>query len=197
MLKRFTSSLQRCDSVRAPACVPDGMRVYAIGDIHGRADLLEELLEQIRRDRTGHGGRCRIIFLGDYVNRGPSSRQVLDRLSAMAQASDEHAFLMGNHEEILLRIIDGAPALVRLFLKMGGRETLLSYGMTPAQYDAATLAQIADFLQAAVPTRAHACPAGRLSVRSCRHRCRQRSARTGSEPHPMDKGRLCRPGCRL
>ena len=102
MLKRFTSSLQRRDPVRAPASIPDGMRVYAIGDIHGRADLLEELLERIGRDRTSHDGQCRIIFLGDYVDRGPSSRQVLDRLSAMAPASDEYVFLMGNHEEILL-----------------------------------------------------------------------------------------------
>jgi len=153
MLKRFTATWQRRDPVRAPASIPDGIRVYAIGDIHGRADLLDELMQRIAQDRAGHSGRCRIIFLGDYVNRGGSSRQVLERLSAMAQASDEHVFLMGNHEEILLRMIDGTPALVRLFLKMGGRETLLSYGMTAAQYHAATLTEIADFLQAEIPVR--------------------------------------------
>ena len=66
------------DAGRARPFVPNGRRLYCIGDIHGRLDLLEELHQQIRRDAQGFNGSKRVIYLGDYIDRGSQSKQVLD-----------------------------------------------------------------------------------------------------------------------
>jgi serine/threonine protein phosphatase 1 len=110
-----------------------GALVYAIGDIHGRLDLLEALLAAIREDAGTRAaeGRPVVVFIGDYVDRGPDSRGVVEAILALA---DEGAFevraLKGNHEEQLLTFLNdpraGAP-----WLEFGGAETLLSYGVIP------------------------------------------------------------------
>nr|WP_294850409.1 metallophosphoesterase [uncultured Sphingomonas sp.] len=113
-----------------PASVPSGVRVYAIGDIHGRRDLLDQLLLMVDADIAGRGIRRPILlFLGDYIDRGPSSAQVLDRLIDIGFAADpECYFLMGNHEEVLLRLLNGDVEIFPNWMRFGGRECLDSYG---------------------------------------------------------------------
>lgn len=130
--------------------VADGKRIYAIGDIHGCSHLLEEMMQLIRLDCEHYRGECWTIFLGDYVNRGPSSHQVLQRLSQMAM-EPRHVFLMGNHEEVLLNIINGKENLVKFFLSMGGKETLLSYGMSHEQLKIYTFNDIYQYIKSSIP----------------------------------------------
>jgi serine/threonine protein phosphatase 1 len=94
--------------------IPKGRRVYAVGDIHGRADLLDKLIVLIEADETARGpAETTLIFLGDIVDRGPSSAAVIDRLRALAAARSDVRFLLGNHEEIFLGALDGEPKALR------------------------------------------------------------------------------------
>lgn len=116
--------------------LPEGQRVYAIGDIHGRADLLDDLLARIAADDATRGpAETSIVFLGDLVDRGPDSAGVLDRLITLADTHPRVRFLLGNHEEIFLGALDGEPKALRLFCRIGGRETVLSYGMAASEYE--------------------------------------------------------------
>src|SRR3712207_4503161 len=84
--------------------IPDGQRVYAIGDIHGRSDLLETLLAKIEEDDADRGeADTLLVFLGDLVDRGPDSRGVVERLLNLQGGRYRTSFLRGNHEEVLLR----------------------------------------------------------------------------------------------
>lgn len=116
------------------AAVPEGQRIYAIGDIHGRDDLLEPLLKAIEEDDAKRGpAEKQLIFLGDYIDRGPSSRQVVDRLVALQKSGAPVRFLCGNHEDILIDFI--GPQLFGLnWLRNGGNMTLLSYGVDVTDY---------------------------------------------------------------
>ncbi|MGE0407955.1 MAG: metallophosphoesterase family protein, partial [Amphiplicatus sp.] len=116
----------RSTPARAPARAPSGERLYAIGDIHGCADLLDRLIQTIAKDAAG--ARMRAIFLGDYIDRGPDSRGVLDRLVALKRARPETIFLKGNHEAAFLDFL-AAPESTRGWLDWGGAETLDSYGV--------------------------------------------------------------------
>lgn len=114
--------------------VPDGRRVYAIGDIHGRLDLLDALLASVDADDRARGSaRSEIIFLGDLVDRGPDSRGVVERLMTLPDTRPAR-FLMGNHEEVLLRAAEGDLRALRFLIRIGGRETLLSYGISEQEY---------------------------------------------------------------
>lgn len=113
--------------------VPPGYRVYAIGDVHGRLDLLDDLLKQVESDIEGRGlARNIIVFLGDLIDRGPSSAQVIDRVRAYNPSNAQVILLIGNHEEVLLRLLRGESELVRDWLKFGGAECAKSYGISPA-----------------------------------------------------------------
>lgn len=106
-------------------------RVYAIGDIHGRCDLLVDLLELIEQDGDSFddGRTVRLVFLGDYIDRGDDSRAVLDLLCDLADnASPDFSFLSGNHEAALLAFLRD-PAQGRDWLNFGGLQTLASYGV--------------------------------------------------------------------
>src|SRR5215210_2811078 len=82
-----------------------GARAYAIGDIHGRLDLLERLLARIEADIAARPPRRNfIVFLGDLVDRGPESAQVVDRLLRYRPANARPIFRAGNHEEVMLRM---------------------------------------------------------------------------------------------
>jgi len=113
-----------------PGQVPSGCAVYAIGDVHGRLDLLDDLLDRIGSDAGQYPDDTerRLIFLGDYIDRGPASRGVVDRLLDDPLPGFVTVRLMGNHEEALLlfldRLNDG-----RDWLTFGGLETLMSYGV--------------------------------------------------------------------
>lgn len=109
---------------------PDGTRIYAIGDVHGRADLLAPLLLQIEVDIALHPvSRPVVVFLGDYIDRGPASKQVLDLLLACSEAR-ETVFLKGNHEDFLLKFLKDA-AVLDDWRYCGGLETLVAYGLKP------------------------------------------------------------------
>ena len=110
--------------------VPAGQRIYAIGDIHGRLDLLDELLQMIRRDNEMRAPleRCTLIFLGDYIDRGAESRGVIERLLTGIPDGFERICLKGNHEDFLLRSLSD-PDIVPLWMVNGGVATLASYGV--------------------------------------------------------------------
>ncbi len=113
--------------------VPDGVRVYAIGDVHGRADLLQKLYDKIKSDLGENGApgeQAAIVFLGDYIDRGFQSRDVIEFLSAGAFDGFEPRFLKGNHEEAFLKFLDDA-SIGPKWAEFGGRETLVSYQVQP------------------------------------------------------------------
>ena len=113
-----------------PVCLPEGMRIYAIGDIHGRDDLLGDLLARIEEDaQNTPASRNILVFLGDYVDRGLHSKQVLDRLTGEGPAGFERVFLKGNHEQAMLQFLCDA-AFGKTWKYYGGLETLHSYGIT-------------------------------------------------------------------
>jgi len=108
--------------------VPDGRRIYAVGDIHGRHDLLSRLHRLIAEDAAAAAARNTLVYLGDYVDRGPASRQVLDRLAGDPPPGFDAVFLKGNHDDFLLRFLeDGAAA--DTWLANGGVATLASFGI--------------------------------------------------------------------
>src|SRR5689334_10293139 len=107
---------------------------YAIGDIHGCHDLLTRLLGRIHRDAERRGEAARIVFLGDYIDRGPDSRGVIATLMAGPQRpGDEWICLLGNHEDVMLEA-PASPELNAIWLREGGNTTLASFGGTiPAE----------------------------------------------------------------
>jgi serine/threonine protein phosphatase 1 len=111
------------------ASVPAGMRVYAVGDIHGRLDLLDELLSLIAADNAERGeAETKLVFLGDYVDRGPNSKGVVSRLLGGFGPGIEPVFLKGNHEDLLLKFLDQPEAGLN-WLYNGGDVSLFSYGV--------------------------------------------------------------------
>jgi serine/threonine protein phosphatase 1 len=113
-------------------CLPAGLRIYAVGDIHGRLDLLEILLGRISDDMARRPAvRPVHVFLGDYIDRGAGSRETIDRL--IVHGSDqESVFLKGNHEQIALRCLSDR-GLFDQWLRLGGLQTLASYGVPTEQ----------------------------------------------------------------
>ena len=125
--------------------IPAGQRVYAVGDIHGRLDLLDDLLSRIDRDDAEREpAQTTLIFLGDLVDRGPHSSGVVDRLMRLQASGRPVHFLMGNHEEVFLLAADGDVQAMRLFIRIGGMETILSYGITAEEYRAADFETLTD-----------------------------------------------------
>ena len=111
--------------------LPAGLRIYAVGDIHGRLDLLNELLARIKTDiALRPTERSVYVFLGDYIDRGPSSRETIDRLIEHG-ATHETVFLKGNHELIAIKCLSDR-GLFDQWLRLGGMETLVSYSV-PAE----------------------------------------------------------------
>lgn len=117
------------EQARSPASVPDGFRVYAIGDIHGRDDLLEQMHALIDEDFTRNSPAVvHLIYLGDYIDRGPDSAAVIERLATGHRDFVNVGLVRGNHEEMLLRFLKDhstGPA----WLQLGAPETLSSYGI--------------------------------------------------------------------
>src|SRR5688572_3339405 len=109
--------------------VPRGYRAYAVGDIHGRLDLLDRLLAVVEEDLDRKPSRkAMLVFLGDLIDRGPDSRGVVERLRTYRHEVLRPYFLAGNHEEVLLRLLAGERGILSNWLKYGGAECLLSYG---------------------------------------------------------------------
>lgn len=111
---------------------PAGHRAYVVGDVHGRLDLLEELLAAIEQDvRESLPEKALLVFLGDLIDRGPNSASVVELLRLYRYPPLETVFLLGNHEEVLLRILQGEAQLIADWRLFGGGETLMSYGVAP------------------------------------------------------------------
>jgi serine/threonine protein phosphatase 1 len=115
----------------AGAAIPPGLRVYAFGDVHGRADLLEILDVSIRNDIAERPiGHAIVIGLGDFVDRGDQSSRVLDMLATDFAAGCELVMLKGNHEAMLLSFLDRPVEIGPKWIPMGGWECLRSYGLS-------------------------------------------------------------------
>ena len=152
MLGRFfrkTEDPRPIDGAR----VPDGMRVYAIGDIHGRNDLLQQLLAQIDADGLARGpSDTHIIFLGDLMDRGPDSAGVIECAMTLRDTGRKVRFLMGNHEEVFVRACRKRDVkITRFFLRIGGEATVLSYPITCDEYTTLDMEQLSERLSNLVP----------------------------------------------
>lgn len=131
---------------------PRGHRAYVIGDVHGRLDLLNELLAKIRSDiRERPKRKLTIVFLGDLIDRGPQSAEVVERVRKLRLEDSSTAFIMGNHEEVLLRVVDGDSELIGSWLKFGGAETLQSYGANPRRIASLPPDQAVAQIKSAIP----------------------------------------------
>ena len=109
---------------------PRGWRAYAVGDVHGRLDLLDQLLDKIHEDLNRRPAKkVLLVFVGDLIDRGPGSAQVVERLRTYIHPNVQTAFILGNHEEVLLRILAGDAELITKWRWFGGTECLSSYGV--------------------------------------------------------------------
>lgn len=109
--------------------VPQGCCVYAVGDIHGRADLLQKLHKSIIEDaKTRQCQEKIIVYLGDYVDRGAFVKETIDELLRDDLKKFRREYLMGNHEQLLLNFLED-PAIFEYWFNLGGQATLLSYGV--------------------------------------------------------------------
>jgi len=111
------------------ASVPERTRVYAIGDIHGRADLLSDLHDLIGVDLAKHAERRNVVvYIGDYVDRGMQSKEVIDLILADRLRNVETVCLKGNHEALMLDFLADSRNFAT-WLENGGKATLYSYGV--------------------------------------------------------------------
>ncbi|HVM38999.1 MAG TPA: metallophosphoesterase [Sphingomicrobium sp.] len=133
--------------------MPRGQRVYAVGDVHGRLDLLEKLLAAIEADDAARGAaRTTLVFLGDLIDRGPASAQVIERVSTYRLPGGGRVLcLCGNHEEVMIRVLRGDGDLLYDWTKFGGAECLRSYGLSPTRLKRMEPAEAVAKLKAAVP----------------------------------------------
>jgi serine/threonine protein phosphatase 1 len=154
-LQRMNTLTARRGGAARPQ-VPGGQRVYAIGDVHGRLDLLLPLLAHIRDDiATRAAADNHVVFLGDLIDRGPYSAEMLEYAVDHLPGFATFHVLMGNHEEAMLRALDPRESRIEnRWLKFGGYETLASYG-----FPVATLGEMlppVEELRRYIPERHHA-----------------------------------------
>jgi len=155
MFSRLKNLLSKGARKAAPsASLPDGKRVYAVGDIHGRMDLLAALIDAIdvddaARHAAGDTADTTCILLGDLVDRGPDSAGVI-ALARAWQKRRKVRILAGNHEEMFLKSF-ASTDILRHFLRHGGRDTLFSYGVERKAYSSATVEQVQGLMDRHVP----------------------------------------------
>jgi len=147
MIRRLFGAARRAQ--RSYGSIPTGGRVYAIGDVHGRLDLLDDLLGRVAADAGDTP--YELILLGDLVDRGPDSAGVVARAMSLVAGPVPTRVLAGNHEEILLGTLAGDAAMIRLFCRAGGRETAFSYGLTQLEYDGLDFEGLGRRMAEAVP----------------------------------------------
>jgi serine/threonine protein phosphatase 1 len=134
MFRNFFAA-QRPKAVPPPPRIAAGRRIYAIGDIHGRVDLLREIDTRVQDDAArAPAERNTVIYLGDYIDRGAHSREVIDWLIDNPLPAFERVLLLGNHEDSLLQFL-GDVQIGPSWLAYGGAATLLSYGIEPPTTD--------------------------------------------------------------
>lgn len=126
--------------------------VYAIGDIHGRDDLFAQLLDRIEHDITARApARARIILLGDLIDRGPASAQVIDRCLTRDWRGVATDFIAGNHEELMLMALGGDLDALRVWRRAGGDAAIRSYGVPERVLDRGIGTEILRALTEQVP----------------------------------------------
>jgi len=136
-----------------PACVPKDVRVYAVGDIHGRLDLLQAMIRKIEaHDESAPDARSLLIFVGDYIDRGPDSRGVIDCLIREVPSRFEPIFLRGNHEDMMLQSFRNLE-IFDVWAMNGGGATAESYGVVfdPGNYTRADARRVTEELSDALP----------------------------------------------
>jgi serine/threonine protein phosphatase 1 len=150
MLQSLRQFFARTAEAVPPASVPEGQRVYAVGDVHGRLDLLDALLDAIAADDARSApAETTIVLLGDLVDRGQDSAGVIARARALKERGDTR-ILGGNHEEMFLRSFEDLKTF-RHFIRHGGRETVLSYGIDERVFAEANLEEAQQLMRDAVP----------------------------------------------
>ena len=153
--RKSVKSAANAPEFRFVPATPPGRLIYAIGDLHGRADLLRRMMEIIEEDRARQtvDPTPALIFLGDYVDRGGESRQVLsDVVKLQADSSFEVIALRGNHDQFVLDFLE-RPQLGRSWINYGGADTLRAFGVRPpAITDEDGWVRAADELAAAMPS---------------------------------------------
>lgn len=128
-MRRLLRSIVGAQKGGAKPRVPAGVRIYAIGDIHGRLDLLEAMQKRIGEDASNaDDARIVQVFIGDYVDRGPDSKGVIEWLRCFKPDEWEQICLKGNHEAMLLDFLADAETL-KVWRHCGGLDTLHSYGL--------------------------------------------------------------------
>lgn len=138
--------------LRESFAIPDGRRVYAIGDIHGRDDLFAELIELIRADNAArHDAEVTLILLGDLVDRGPQSAEVVERAMRLKEEFVDTRLLIGNHEECFLAALTGDVRRVRYFMRIGGEATVRSYWKDDLSFVESSFEDVAEQLPKKVP----------------------------------------------
>ncbi|WP_338633587.1 metallophosphoesterase [Afipia carboxidovorans] len=130
---------------------PDGMRIYAVGDIHGRADLLQEKLAAIEAHHAAHPGVDALrVFVGDYIDRGADSCGVVEMLIDLGRR-ERCVFLRGNHEAYVLDFPHN-PKIMTAWRTLGGIETLASYGIAASpEPDPAESLELANAFERSLP----------------------------------------------
>lgn len=124
--------------------------VYAIGDVHGRLDLLLKLEARLQKDRKSRRRKALIVMLGDMIDRGPSSAQIIDHVMGAPPTGFERVCVMGNHEALMLQFL-ADPRPDSIWLSQGGRETLISYGAPESAFAGAGRRALAQLAEAYVP----------------------------------------------
>lgn len=138
---------------RASFSIPEGRRVYAIGDIHGRDDLFAELIELIHADNAALGpADVTLILLGDLVDRGPESAAVIERAIGLRSEFYDTRLLIGNHEECFLAALTGDVRRLQYFMRIGGEATVQSYWDDAVALATASFEDVAEKLPAMVPS---------------------------------------------
>jgi serine/threonine protein phosphatase 1 len=142
--------LRRRNAEPATPRVPAGTRIYAVGDIHGRADLLDMMTQSIDADLAARPVQRAIeVYLGDYVDRGPDSYGVVTRLLARS-FSQEVVCLKGNHELLFQRFLQD-PGTLATWAANGGLATLASYGLSPLLETNPEIAEVAAWIDMTLP----------------------------------------------
>jgi len=150
MLKKLKSLFAPAAEPTPVTMVPDGERVYAVGDIHGRLDLFRQMIARIEADDAARpAAQTTVILLGDLVDRGPDSAGVIATAREWMRRRRVRV-LAGNHEEMFLGGMERQDTL-RHFLRHGGRETLLSYPIDPDVYQRSTVEELHAMLPSVVP----------------------------------------------
>lgn len=152
ILAPFNKLFRRNTERAAAPCVPAGERYYVVGDIHGRLDLFEALIEAVDEDDSISGAAAtHVVLLGDLIDRGPDSAGVIKRARKWRK-SREVRIIAGNHEEMFLESF-ADPEVLRHFLKHGGRETILSYGLPRKDYRKLSLEELFARMPEIVPDK--------------------------------------------